>query len=111
MAEIVYGRWAAMETIRAGRREVQQLALADGVEEKGIIADLVAVAQQKGIPIKRMVRRMMDDLAHDANHQGVLLKVAPYPYAEMDAVMAVAQERKEKPFLLLLDLLQDPQNV
>ena len=60
MAEIVYGRWAAMETIRAGRREVQQLALADGVEEKGIIADLVAVAQQKGIPIKRMVRRMMD---------------------------------------------------
>ncbi len=111
MAEIVYGRWAAMETIRAGRREVQQLALADGVEEKGIIADLVAIAQQKGIPIKRMVRRMMDDLAHDANHQGVLLKVAPYPYAEMDAVMAVAQERKEKPFLLLLDLLQDPQNV
>jgi 23S rRNA (guanosine2251-2'-O)-methyltransferase len=111
MAEIVYGRWAAMETIRAGRREVQQLGIADGVEEKGIIADLIAVAQQRGIPIKRMVRRMMDDLARDANHQGVLLRVGPYPYAELDAVMAVAQERKEKPFILILDLLQDPQNV
>lgn len=111
MAEIIYGRWAAMETIRAGRREVQQLALADGVEEKGIIADLVAAAQQRGIPTKRMVRRMMDDLARDGNHQGVILRVSPYPYSDMDAVMAVAAERKEKPFLLLLDLLQDPQNV
>jgi 23S rRNA (guanosine2251-2'-O)-methyltransferase len=111
MSEIVYGRWAAMETIRAGRRAVQQMLLAEGVEDKGIIIDLQAVAQQRSIPVKRLARRMLDDLAKDSNHQGVVLRVGPYPYAELDAVLALAQERKEKPFLLIMDLLQDPQNV
>ncbi len=69
MSEIVYGRWAAMETIRAGRRAVQQMLLAEGVEDKGIIVDLQAVAQQRSIPVKRLNRRMLDDLAKDGNHQ------------------------------------------
>ena len=111
MTEIVYGRWAVMETMRARRREIQQLVLAEGVEDKGIITDMMAEAQSRGVPIKHINRRMMDDLARDANHQGAMLRVGPYPYTEIDRVMALAAERGEKPFLLLLDLLQDPQNV
>lgn len=111
MSEVVYGRWATLETLRAARRDIQQLVLAEGVEEKGIITDLIAAAQQRSIPVKRVPRRMMDDLAHGANHQGVVLRVGPYKYAEIDDVLALAEERKEKPFLLVLDLLQDPQNV
>src|SRR5258708_29406027 len=111
MAEMVYGRWAVMETMRARRREIQQLVLAEGVEDKGIITDMMAEAQSRGVPIKHINRRMMDDLARDANHQGAMLRVGPYPYTEIDRVMALAAERGEKPFLLLIDLLQDPQNV
>ncbi|MEP7288920.1 MAG: 23S rRNA (guanosine(2251)-2'-O)-methyltransferase RlmB [Chloroflexota bacterium] len=111
MSEIVYGRWAALETLRAGRREVQQLTLAEGIEEKGIIVDLTAAALQRNIPIKRVNRRMMDDVAKDGHHQGVLLRVGAYPYVEVEKVLQLAQERQEKPFLLILDLLQDPQNV
>jgi 23S rRNA (guanosine2251-2'-O)-methyltransferase len=111
MTEVIYGRWAALETIRAARREVQQLVLAEGIEEKGIILDLIAVAQQRNVPVKRIPRRMVDDLVKGANHQGVVLRVGPYVYAELDTVLALAEERKEKTFLLILDLLQDPQNV
>jgi 23S rRNA (guanosine2251-2'-O)-methyltransferase len=111
MSEIVYGRWATMETIRAGRREIQQLVLAEGVEEKGIITDLIAAAQSRSLQVKRIPRRMMDDLAKGANHQGVVLRVGTYRYAELETCLALADERREKPFLLILDLLQDPQNV
>lgn len=111
MSEIIYGRWAAMETLRAGRREVQQLVLAEGTEEKGIVVDLIAEAQQRGLTVKRIARRMMDDLARDANHQGVMLRVGPYRYAELETIVDVARQRNEKPFVLILDLLQDPQNV
>src|SRR5258708_24074414 len=111
MSEIVYGRWAVMETIRAGRRQVEQLTLAEGIEEKGIILDLVAAGLERGIPVKRVNRRMMDDLVRNANHQGAMIKVGPYPYVEVERLLEVAEERKEKPFLLILDLLQDPQNV
>jgi 23S rRNA (guanosine2251-2'-O)-methyltransferase len=111
MSDIVYGRWAAMETLRAARREVQQLVLAEGVEEKGIVTDLMAQAQQRSIPIKRIPRRIMDDVAKSTNHQGVMLRVGPYPYSDLDKIMTHAADTKEKPFLLILDLLQDPQNV
>jgi 23S rRNA (guanosine2251-2'-O)-methyltransferase len=111
MSEIIYGRWAVMETMRAGRRQLQQMVLAEGIEEKGIVNDLMAEARQRGLPVKRIPRRMMDDLAKGANHQGVILRTGPYTYAEIETVLRLAEERKEKPFLLVLDLLQDPQNV
>jgi 23S rRNA (guanosine2251-2'-O)-methyltransferase len=111
MSEIIYGRWAALETLRAGRREVQQLVLAEGTEEKGIVVDLMAEAQQRGITVKRIARRMMDDLAREVNHQGIMLRVGPYRYAELETIVDLARQRDEKPFVLILDLLQDPQNV
>ncbi len=110
-SEIVYGRWAVLETQRASRRKVQQLVLADGIEERGIILDLIAQAQQRSVPVARIPRRMVDDMARGVNHQGVILRTGAYQYAEIDDVMAAAKERDEKPFLLFLDLLQDPQNV
>ncbi len=110
-SEIVYGRWAVLETMRAARRTVETVLIADGVEEKGIVLDVQAAAAQRGLPIKRVQRRMMDDLAKGANHQGVMLRVSPYPYVELEEVLVTAKERGEKPFILLLDLLQDPQNV
>ncbi len=111
MSEVVYGRWAALETIRAARREIQQVVLAEGVEEKGIIIDIIAAAQQRGVAVKHIPRRMMDDLTKGTNHQGVVLRVGDYPYKELEDILALAEERKEKPFVLILDLLQDPQNV
>jgi 23S rRNA (guanosine2251-2'-O)-methyltransferase len=111
MTEVIYGRWAVLETLRAGRRDIQQLMLAEGIEEKGIVADIIAAAENRLRQIKRLPRRMLDDLAHGGNHQGVALRVGAYQYVEFETVLALAEERGEKPFILILDLLQDPQNV
>src|SRR5262249_3120118 len=110
-SEVIYGRWAALETLRAARREIHQLVLAEGIEEKSIISDLIAAAQHGNVSIKRIPRRMMDDIAKGGGHQGVVLRVGAYPYADVETMLALADELKEKPFLLILDLLQDPQNV
>jgi 23S rRNA (guanosine2251-2'-O)-methyltransferase len=111
MSEILYGRWAVLETLRAGRRTAQQLILAEGTEERGVIVDILAAADERKLPVKKVPRRMVDDLAKGANHQGVALRVSAYPYAEIDAMLSRAEEAREKPFFLLLDQLQDPQNV
>ena len=111
MAEFVYGHWAVMETLRAGRRPVEQLILTETVEEKGMIADIVAEAQKRGVKVQRTAKRIIDDLAPGANHQSVALRVGPYPYADVEDILSLAQSKNEKPFILLLDLLKDPQNV
>jgi 23S rRNA (guanosine2251-2'-O)-methyltransferase len=39
------------------------------------------------------------------------LEVGQYQYCQVDEILALAEERGEKPFLLLLDLLHGPQNI
>lgn len=111
MAEFIYGHWAVMECLRAGRRSADQLLLSENVEEKGVVADIIALSQKKGIKIQRSPRRILDDLAAGGNHQSTVLRVGQYPYADVEDMLSLAQQKGEKPFLLLLDLLKDPQNV
>jgi 23S rRNA (guanosine2251-2'-O)-methyltransferase len=111
MSEFLYGHWAVMETLRAGRRKFEQLLVTETVEEKGLVAEILAKANERGVKISRVPRRIIDDLAAGANHQNTVLRVSPYPYADLNESLQLAQERGEKPFFLLLDLLKDPQNV
>ncbi len=109
--EFVYGHWAVMEALRAGRRSIDQLLVTETVEAKGLVAEILATAAEKGVPVRRVPRRIIDDLAQGANHQNMALRNGGYPYASIDDVLALSQKREEKPFILILDLLKDPQNV
>lgn len=111
MPEFLYGHWAVIETLRAGRRSVEQLLITESVEEKGLVGDIIRQATERGVNIRRVPRRIIDDLAPNTNHQNTVLRVGPYPYAETEDAFTLAQQRGEKPFFLLLDLLKDPQNV
>jgi len=111
MSDFLYGHWAVMEALRAERRHCEQLLLTEGADERGRSGAIIALAEQRGLPLRRVPRRIMDDLACGANHQHVILRSSPYPYATMEDAFALAQTRGERPFFLLLDLLKDPQNV
>ncbi len=111
MAQYLYGRWPVLESLRAGRRSFQQLLIAEGIEEKGVVETIQTAAQQQGINIRRVPRRVIDDLSKNANHQGIAMRVGDYPYVDIDAILQTASNRNERPLLLILDLLKDPQNV
>ncbi len=109
--EALYGRRPVLESLRAGRRRFDHLLLAEGTKSTDIVRDLMDKAAGYNILVKHVPRPMLDDVAHTANHQGVVLKVGPYPYVDVQDLLDLAGARGEPPFLLLLDLLQDPQNV
>ena len=111
MTEYLYGRWPVLECLRAGRREFEQLLMAEGVDEKGVVETIISAAQERGVNVRRVPRRVIDDLSKNANHQGVALRAGAFPAVELDTILSLPAERGEKPFLLVLDLLQDPQNV
>ncbi|MDZ4766522.1 MAG: 23S rRNA (guanosine(2251)-2'-O)-methyltransferase RlmB [Chloroflexota bacterium] len=111
MTEFIYGHWAIMECLRAARRKVDQLLLTESVEEKGIVNEIVSAARERNVNVKRVAKRIIDDIADNANHQNMALRVSDYPYATLESVLDGGQKRGEKPFILILDLLKDPQNV
>jgi len=110
MNEVLYGRNAVREALRAGRRKIYKLLLAQGMKEAGIVADVVTLAGRSGVPIQQVERRQLDRIG-GFKHQGVAAEAAQYPYVELEAILAEANQRPEKPLLLMLDCLQDPQNL
>jgi 23S rRNA (guanosine2251-2'-O)-methyltransferase len=108
MKEWIAGRNPVYETLVAARRQFFQLFLAKGVEEKGRITDITKLARQSHIPMEVVDRNQLNGLAD--NHQGVALQVSAYPYVDLGDMIDLAQNKKELPFILILDVLQDPQN-
>jgi 23S rRNA (guanosine2251-2'-O)-methyltransferase len=109
MREWITGRNPVYETLRARRRDVFQLKLAQGVQEKGRVEEILQLAQARRIPVTRVGRAELDRL--DGGNQGVALEASGYPYVAIQDILAVPVERAQAPFLLILDALQDPQNL
>jgi len=107
MTDYLYGRHAILEALRA-ERDVQEILVARGAHPHGALNELLALAHNARVPVRELPRVELDKLAR--NHQGVLARIDEFAYAEVDDLLAVARERHEPAFLLMLDSVQDPQN-
>lgn len=108
MRELIYGRNAVYETLRAGRRQLFELQIADGVKETARLKQITELAALHKLPSNLVPRLKLDKL--EVNHQGVALEAGDYPYSDVTDILDYAVQRGEPPFVLLLDALQDPQN-
>ena len=109
MKEWITGRNPVKEVLAARRRQVFRLLLASGVEDKGRIAELLRIAKERKIPVERVARERIDRLGE--NPQGVALEVSGYPYVDLADIIDHAIETAEDLFVLVLDLIQNPQNL
>ena len=109
MRETIYGRNPVHETLRARRREVFLLQVAEGVQERGRLVEILDLAAQRKIPVERVTRQRLDKLSE--SHQGVALEVSGYPYTGLDDILDKASRGGEALFVLILDSLQNPQNL
>lgn len=108
--ETLYRRNAVLEALRGSSRQLHRL----WVEERlkgGEVQPLLDAARERGLSVQRAPRQKLTQLAGDSSHQGVVLEAGPFPYSDVEAMLDLAAERDEKPFLLLLDLLHGPQNI
>lgn len=119
MSELIYGRRAVLETLRAARRRIYRLwfegdssTRRNSNNSKGILAQIRNSAEVAGISIRTVKDGPFERLAsQNANAQSVALEVGEYPYVDIDQCLQLAQNRQQSPFLLILDHLQDPQNL
>jgi 23S rRNA (guanosine2251-2'-O)-methyltransferase len=115
MREWITGRNAVYETLRAGRRQGFRLLAAESAQQKGRLAEILALARKKKIPVEFVGRQRLDSLAGSSSaaggHQGVALETGSYPYCALSDILQAASRKGEAPFLMILDTLQDPQNL
>ena len=111
MKEWIVGRNPVYEVLRTRRRDVFRLLLAAGVEEKekGRLADILHMAAERHLPVERVARQRLDAIGE--GHQGVALETSAYPYSALADIFDLAAERQEPLFVLVLDMIQNPQNL
>jgi 23S rRNA (guanosine2251-2'-O)-methyltransferase len=80
-------------------------------QRRGALEKLVLHATNLRVPIVEVEGGSLTALAGFDGHQGIALVVEPRQFASPDAILARAAERKEPPFILVLDSLEDPHNV
>lgn len=107
--DIVIGRNAVIETLK-GDRTVETLYISNSKLE-GSINTIVSIAKEKKILIKEVDKRKLDSMCEGEVHQGVIAKITPYRYSEVSDILALAEERGEAPFIVILDEIEDPHNL
>ena len=108
--DILIRRNTVLEALRGNRRQVYRLWVQKGMDRK-LIRPLVDAAKERGIPVQPLEKEKLGKIAKDSKHQGVVLEAGDYLYSEVDDILGLAQERGERPFILLLALLHGPQNI
>ncbi len=103
------GRNAILEVLRSGR-DIEKIFVAKGNVE-GTIKRIIAIAAEKGVVIQEVSRQKLDELSQTKNHQGVIALVSAHDYVEVEDILAIAREKGEDPFVLLLDGITDPHNL
>lgn len=98
--ELIYGVRPVIEALRSPRREVREVLDATGNKEAA------AEASRRGVPVKKVSRQKVEEIAGDAVHQGLAARVDPYPYSGLNEILSM-----ESPLILVLDGVTDPRNL
>ena len=106
------GRNAVLEALNH-QKPIDRILLkkeADG-SVSGTLNVIMAKARENGVVAQAVDRAKLDAITQSGNHQGVIALCPAKEYVSVDDMLAIAEERGEPPFLLLLDGITDPHNL
>ncbi|MGL5616157.1 MAG: 23S rRNA (guanosine(2251)-2'-O)-methyltransferase RlmB [Sarcina sp.] len=107
--DLVEGRNAVIELLKSDRT-VEQIFIASGKIE-GSIKKIIGLAKDKDVVLKEVDRKKLDSMSETGSHQGVIAQITPFKYSTVEDILEFAKSKNEKPFIVILDELEDPHNL
>lgn len=106
---LIEGRNAVLEAFRSGK-SIDKLFVLDGCQD-GPVRTIVREAKKHDTLLQFVTKERLSQISETGRHQGVIAYAAAYEYAEVEDMLALAKEKGEDPFLILLDNIEDPHNL
>jgi 23S rRNA (guanosine2251-2'-O)-methyltransferase len=104
------GRHPVLEALKAGR-PLHEILIARETKPAKIVEDIVRLARRRGVAVRELPRRQLDERAQSRAPQGVIALVPPFSYTAIDEMLEAANGNGDVPLLIALDGVTDPQNV
>ncbi len=95
----IYGKNVALEALKK-KEKVKKVYLNQNFRDE----ELLFLIEQNHLSTKIVDKNILDRMV-GGNHQGIILEVPDYEYAELEDLLTT-----ENPFLVILDHLEDPHN-
>jgi len=114
--EYVSGRNSVLEALRAGI-PAKALHLASRIEVDDRVRDILKIAAERSIPLMEQSRPELDRMTDESIHQGVVLQVPPYDYADAGETLSTLMSEwkvghvAHPPLVIALDGITDPRNL
>lgn len=105
----VEGRNSVIELLESGR-DINKIFIQSG-EKHGSINKIIAMAKERKIILSEIDKNKMRQMAKTNHYQGVIAIVPPFEYVDIDDILEEAKKRKEDPFVVILDGIEDPHNL
>jgi 23S rRNA (guanosine2251-2'-O)-methyltransferase len=110
MPNIIEGRNPVLEALRSGR-PIGKILLFRNIERHSNIAEIIHMAQSRGIPVEYVERQTIDRLSETGANQGIIAYTVAKDYVDLDELLAVSKDKNEPAFLVILDGIEDPHNL
>jgi 23S rRNA (guanosine2251-2'-O)-methyltransferase len=109
MKRILAGPHAVLEVLRASTRTVESVLIVDSTHPS-TIQHLQDTAKHAKVSCELVGKPVVEALAKNLPHQGVVAITGAYPYLDFEGLLDVA-ESTPPPLIVVLDQVQDPQNL
>ena len=106
-SSVIAGRNAVTEALKKGR-PIDCIYILKGIE-RGSMGKIIALAKERGIPIKDAAQQKLDTLCEGVVHQGVAAMAACHDFSTMEDIFAKAGD--QPPFIIICDNIEDPHNL
>lgn len=108
-ANVTAGRNSVRELLASGR-DIDKIFVQKG-ERTGSITSLIAEARSRSIPVVECEKAKLDHISGGINHQGIAAFSAEKEYCSIDDIISYAEEKGEKPLIVIADRIEDPHNL
>lgn len=105
-----FGVNPVLEKLKSGTTDIAEIVLVKK-PHRPVLRDIEAQARGRGLRVTYVTAQALDQLARGQNHQGVLARVAPYPYLPFSELLDRVASTPGAQWILILDGLTDPHNV
>lgn len=103
----IEGKNAVKEAIKAGLT-INKLMVDNNLKNKR--DDLLSFAYENKIKIEFLPKQILDKKTKTNHHQGFIADAVDFCYCNCQDILNKAKEKNEKPFIVILDGIEDPHN-
>lgn len=109
-SDLIYGRHPVLTALEH-QRSLNRIWITPRLRYDPRFHSLILQAKDSGTVIDEVEPRRLDQITHQANHQGVAAQVAPYVYSDLDELISRAKSASPMPVIVVADGITDPHNL